>query len=101
MAGTDYEVEYHNDEWVDWMRSDDAAPEPRLIVRAADTDPMAKIGYLGIPWTTLTMLIVVVGSVLMVIVPPLAIAVLVGGAVFFGVRWLVRWASGYSRGRRG
>jgi hypothetical protein len=74
--------------------------EPRPIVRSYDTDPMAKIGRLALPWTTLTMLLTAVGSVLVALWDAGRVVIMVGAGVLLLARWI--WQSraavvGYSR----
>jgi len=73
--------------------------EPRPIVRSYDTDPMAKIGRLALPWTTLGLLIVHIGAVFVAFgkIAAAVVTLLAAGALIG--RWVYRTVVGYPRGR--
>jgi hypothetical protein len=101
MAGIDYESEWmgegvNNEEWEAWAESLEKLP----IVRSYDTDPMAKIGRLALPWTTLTMLLTAGGAVVVALWEKGRLVIMVGAGVLLLARWI--WQSrqavvGYSR----
>lgn len=71
-------------------------PEPPVIIRGG-VDPMAKIGRFGMPWTTLTLLIVPIGAVIVAFGPLIAaVVVLIAAAALVG-QWGWRVVSSYSR----